>query len=85
MANKKLTEAQAMWIRYVWQPHGPYSTGRLSQRFHVSVWTIRDLIAGRTYPDLLVEDHPLTPDAFWRTDDPEQQLHLLGSIEDLLI
>lgn len=74
-----------MWIRYVWpqaRRGNLYSTAALAKRFEVSKGTILEIIRNNTYAGLYVEEYPDIPDAFWRTDDPEQQLVLLRSIDE---
>ncbi len=81
--NKKLTTAQIIWIRETWRSRGKYSTSSLARRFEVSVWTIRDIVAGRSYADIFLENMAHLPVGLCYVDDPEEQLKLLESTEEL--
>lgn len=72
-----------MWIRWVWQEQRfPYTnTDTIAKRLGTSVWTVRDVLAYRTYPGVEVENCEYdVPDEFWHLRNPEEMLEMLRSI-----
>lgn len=75
-ARAILTEAEVAWIRY-WYWCG-YTRAQIAPRYDVSISTIGDIVYGKNWPDVPIEDPEDCPPELWPPEAKWPLIPILG-------